>query len=64
MLTEAYLPNKELVKYYGTNFTEHSGDISQLPLNFGFISDFNSPEDVTAAKVTDHCFCVFKNNLL
>ena len=51
MMTEAYLSNKDLVKYYGTNFTAQSGDISHMPLNFGFISNFAKPADVTPKKV-------------
>lgn len=55
MMTEAYLSNDALVKYYGTNFTDHSGDISQMPLNFGFISNFAKPSDVTPKKVFNWC---------
>ena len=47
--------NDALVKYYGTNFTDHSGDISQMPLNFGFISNFAKPSDVTPKKVFNWC---------
>ena len=50
-MTEAYLPVSELIPYYGKNFTEHAGDISHMPLNFGLIENFKSEGDVTADKV-------------
>ena len=48
MMTEAYLPTDELMKYYGTNFTEHAGDISHMPANFALIEDLPDAESVTA----------------
>lgn len=50
-MTEAYLSNEDLLDYYGTNFTEHAGDVSHLPLNFGMTEAFKAPSDVTAVKV-------------
>ena len=38
-MTEAYLDLDDLAKYYGTNFTEHAGDISHLPLNLDFVNE-------------------------
>ncbi len=51
MLTEAYLPVKDLVKYYGSNFSDHSGDASHVPINFAFVDKFNSESVLTAEKV-------------
>jgi alpha-glucosidase len=51
MMTEAYLPTESVMEYYGTNFTEHAGSISHMPMNFAFIEELNSATDVTADKV-------------
>lgn len=51
MLTEAYLSTADLSKYYGSNFTEHSGDISHLPLNFAMIRQFKTKGDATASNM-------------
>ena len=48
MMTEAYLPTDKLIEYYGTNFTEHAGDISHMPANFMLIEDLPDAESVTA----------------
>ncbi len=45
------LTNAELVDYYGTNFTDHSGDAAQMPLNHGLIDQFERPGDLTADKI-------------
>ncbi len=50
MMTEAYLSNADLKDYYGTNFTDHSGDASHMPINFGLL-DFKNRGDVTAEKL-------------
>ena len=59
MMTEAYLSTEELIAYYGTNFTEHAGDIAHMPLNFGLIENFKTKEDVTAEKVSNLRKCDF-----
>ena len=59
MLTEAYLDLPDMVKYYGEGRQVEPEDddlsdrstISQMPLNFGLIADFNSTEDLTTEKV-------------
>ncbi len=57
MLTEAYLSNSELVKYYGEMNPSSPDDqsdrstVSQMPINFALVSDLKSPEDFTAEKV-------------
>lgn len=50
MMTEAYLPVEDLGKYYG-EVEEQIGSISQMPINFNFISTFRSSEDLTAQNV-------------
>ncbi len=59
MLTEAYLPTSELVKYYG-EMDESSPDdsserstVSHMPINFGLVSDLKLPESFTAEKVRE-----------
>lgn len=51
MMTEAYLPLDELIKYYGTNITDNVGTISHMPLNFGLITDFKTPSQVSSYNV-------------
>lgn len=59
MMTETYLPVDQLVKYYGdekevaTDDKSERSSVSQMPLNFGFISDLKTVEDLTATKVRE-----------
>ncbi len=47
MLTEAYLPLDELLKYYGSS----ERPIAHLPLNFSLFQ-FKKKEDLTAEKAS------------
>ncbi len=51
MMTEAYLSNEDIVEYYGTNFTDHSGDISHMPINFGLVEATNNENLATPENV-------------
>lgn len=51
MMTEAYLPTAALAKYYGTEMSDHAGDISHMPLNFALVEELSKPEDVSPKKV-------------
>jgi len=62
MLTEAYLPTSELVKYYGEmkeleldDLSERS-TIAQMPLNFALVSDLISSESFSEEKVLNPNF--------
>lgn len=57
MLTEAYLPTSQLIKYYGEmkemevdDLSERS-TVSQMPINFALVSDLKSPENFAAEEV-------------
>ena len=59
MMTEAYLDLEHMIRYYGEarvleteqdDLSERS-TISQMPLNFGLVSEFTKKEDVTPQKV-------------
>ena len=48
MLTEAYVSNQQLLDYYG-EIRNRTGQVAQMPLNFGLISAFErnaKPESV------------------
>ncbi len=59
-MSEAYLDIPDLIKYYGEpRHVEPEEDdlsdrstISQMPLNFGLISEFKNKEDLTSDKVS------------
>ena len=56
MLTEAYLPIEELIKYYKT--TDKSSKkvlpISHIPINFDLVSSLEKPEDIIPTKVFEY----------
>jgi hypothetical protein len=60
MMSEAYLDIPDLIKYYGEpRHVEPEEDdlsdrstVSQMPLNFGLISEFKNKEDLTSDKVS------------
>jgi len=52
LMTISDLPN-DRIKFYGTNFTEHAGDIAHMPMNFALIEDFPDAPSVTAQKLND-----------
>jgi len=59
-MTEAYLSNEDLMEYYGDNVgnhTDHTGDASHMPVNFGLVSlgekTNNIRETITAVKLKD-----------
>lgn len=54
MMTEAYMPSAKLARYYG-NVADQIGDIAQMPLNFNLLSDFETKDSFSAAKV---CFLI------
>eukprot|EP00093_Oithona_nana_P000317 00317.XXX_1223_120_1 [CDS] Oithona nana genome sequencing. len=48
MMTEAYVSDDELMEYYGEiDEDTQIGSISQMPVNFGLISNFSTKKDVT-----------------
>ena len=52
MMTEAYVSDDELMEYYGEiDEDTQIGSISQMPVNFGLISNFSTKKDVTVSKV-------------
>ena len=54
LMTRSKLANDaDLIKFYGTNFTEHAGDISHMPMNFDLIDDLPNAESVTAQKLNN-----------
>ena len=54
LMTKSKLANDaDLIKFYGTNFTEHAGDISHMPMNFALIDDLPDAESVTAQNLDD-----------
>ena len=54
LMTKSKLPNdSDLIRFYGTNFTEHAGDISHMPMNFALIDDLPNAESVTAKTLDD-----------
>ena len=46
--TKTKLPGGGDVKFYGTNFTEHAGDIAHMPTNFALIDELPDADSVTA----------------
>ena len=52
LMTISDLPN-DRIKFYGTNFTEHAGDIAHMPMNFALIEDLPDAPSVTAQKLDD-----------
>jgi len=56
MLTEAYLDNQDLMAYYGANVgnhSDHSGDASHAPLNFGLVSLGENGQKLTASLLNE-----------
>ena len=51
--SEMRLLNTLQMKYYGTNFTEHAGDVSHMPINFALIEDLPDAASVTAEKLDE-----------
>ena len=53
MMTEAYVSDDELMEYYGEiDEITGIGSISQMPVNFGLVSNLSNPEDITPTKVS------------
>ena len=53
MMTEAYVSDDELMEYYGEiDEITGIGSISQMPVNFGPVSNLSNPEDITPTKVS------------
>ena len=55
-MTEAYVGNDELMEYYGKVDDFGVGNISQMPVNFGLVSNFSKDQKISASKVSRFCF--------
>ena len=54
LMTKADVANNaDLIKFYGTNFTEHAGNIAHIPTNFALIDEIPDAGSVTADKLDE-----------